>query len=144
MAYAISYGACLIANDLVETTEKYRNNISVCATNAFGEEIKIELIKSGTSLGKLDNCVLSMDDEGRKIPFRIERKSFQAEFDIVMNDDKSILKMKSFTIPDEIDPTGRVFFIGGRVNKYSEPFLVLKDEKSGENFQFSLKTIVTK
>lgn len=143
MAYAISYGACLIANDLIETTEKYRNTISVCAADAFGEEQKIEIIKSGTSLGKLDNCILSVDGEGRKIPFRIERKNFQVEFDIILNDDKSIFKMENLSFPDEIDPTDRVFFIGGRVNIYSEPFLVLQDKKSGENFEFPIKAIVT-
>lgn len=143
MAYAISYGACLIANDLIETTEKYRNSISICVTDALGEEQKIELIKSGTSLGKLERCVLSADNEGRKIPFRVERKSFQAEFDIVLNDDKTFLKMENFNFPDESDPKGRVFFIGARVDKYSVPYLVLQDEKSGENFPFSLEPIVT-
>ena len=56
-AYAISYGACLIANGLVEPTEKYVHTLGIIletiALTGERDKINIPLIKGGSSLDSL-------------------------------------------------------------------------------------------
>lgn len=56
-AYAIAYGACLIANGLVDPTEKYIHTMGIVINKEIHFEIKeeeITLIKGGISLGELN------------------------------------------------------------------------------------------
>ncbi|MDQ3799323.1 MAG: Hsp70 family protein [Acidobacteriota bacterium] len=143
MAYAISYGACLIANGLVETAEKFRYTIGVNVTDAAGTDARIDLIKAGTSLSQLADGRLSVDAENRKMPFRIGQRVFEVDFVVESAENgKSFSKTGSFAIPENIDFENRRFFIGGRVDKHSVPHLILQDVESGKRFENSLESII--
>ncbi|HEX8370732.1 MAG TPA: Hsp70 family protein [Pyrinomonadaceae bacterium] len=144
MAYAISYGACLIANDLIETSEKFKTSIGVNVTGTAGIDSRIELIKAGTTLGKLADGTLGIDHKGRKIPFRIGLREFQVEFIVAADGGEPFTRMGNFIFPKNFDFENKRFFIGAKVDKHSVPHLILQDEESGERFETSLESIIKK
>jgi molecular chaperone DnaK len=143
MAYAISYGACLIANGLVETSAKFRYTIGINVTDTAGTDTRIDLIKAGTSLSRISDGSLSVDAENRKMPFRIGQRVFQVDFLVeAEKSGKSFSKTASFAVPENIDFENRRFFIGVRVDKHSVPHLILQDAESGKRFEKSLESII--
>lgn len=134
MAFAISYGACLVANDVVQVSEKYEHAISVALYNSSGpdELEEVELIQAGKGLGALDDAVYCLRPDGRERRIKIGTQPVQARLTIRRSgrDDQPIYRNAILNdLPGAEVPDNR-WYVGARVDSSKIPYLVIKDEKT--------------
>jgi molecular chaperone DnaK len=133
MAFAISYGSCLVANELVEVSEKYEHTVGIIVTNAAGQDEEVELIASGKSLDALAETTYCTWDDGRRRRFRITRDTVEPEIFIRLFGsraaaDKLVSRLALSDVPNSHLPGNR-WFLGAYVDRSKIPYLVIEDEK---------------
>ena len=133
MAFAISYGACLVANDLVQISEKYDHTISARTYNSSGraEEEELGLITAGSTLDSLEAPSYCSWPNGEKRRFKFRKSS--AEVNILIRRDGSLSESQKISrrcslteIPGS-DIAGNHWYLGVRVDASKIPYLVVKD-----------------
>ncbi len=146
MAFAISYGACLVANKMVQVTERYDHTIGIVVhPRKQGDTIELELIKSGTSLDSLERTVFCLRDDGQKRKFEITRDSVDVKIFIRLSGSQSKAHKLVRTLSLTDVPNRRVdnrWFLGTRVDKSKIPYLVLKDEREGQEKEYPLGDLI--
>ena len=133
MAFAVSYGACLVANELVQVSEKYDHTISTMTYNSSGpsEEEELRLIIAGSNLDSLESTTYCSWPNGEKRRFRFRKQS--AEVNIVIRRDGSLADSQKISrrcaltqIPGT-DIPANYWYLGIRVDASKIPYLVVKD-----------------
>src|SRR5262249_7165746 len=135
MAFAVSYGACLVANDLIQVSEKYEHTISALTYNSSGppEDEELILITAGTPLDSLDATNYSSWSNGERRRFKFRKSS--ADVNIMIRRDGSVAeshKIRQRCLLDELpgsDIAGNHWYFGARVDGSKIPYLVVKDAK---------------
>ncbi|HKR13066.1 MAG TPA: Hsp70 family protein [Pyrinomonadaceae bacterium] len=148
MAFAISYGACLVANDVVQISEKYDHTISALTYNSSGraEDEELALITAGSSLDSLEAPAYCSWPNGEKRRFRFRKPS--AEVNIVIRRDGSlsesqkISKRCSLTQIPGSDIAGNHWYLGVRVDASKIPYLVVKDAQCETEKYYPLSDLV--
>ena len=135
MAYAISYGACLVANDLVEVSEKYEHTVGIIVTNASGQDEEVVLINAGKSLDALAQITYCEWYDGRRRRFRITRDTVEAEIFIRLSgsgaaQDNLVRTLALRGVPNS-HVQGNRWFLGTYVDRSKIPYLVVEDERHG-------------
>lgn len=141
-AYAISYGACLIANRLVNPIEKYVHTLGVILEtfDSHSEPIKLEitLIQGGSNLEEL------------------AQPKFYSEPIIAFNHKISITlwlqllskgKKHQHPLPDMIElpycSSDAKYRIGMKVDRSQIAYLVLEELKTGKQLEYQLGNVVS-
>jgi molecular chaperone DnaK len=145
MAFAISYGACLIANQMVQVTEKYDHTIGIVVYYGENESTELELIKAGTSLDSLEKTKFYYREDGQKRKFQITRDSVEVKIFIRLSgsQDETNKLVRTLSLTDV--PNSRVdnrWFLGTRVDKSKIPYLVLKDVREGVEKEYPLGDLI--
>jgi molecular chaperone DnaK len=141
MAFAVSYGACLVANEVIEISEKYEHTISAMSYNSSGppEDEEVRLIAAGSSLDLLEATTYCAWPSGEKRRFRFRNPS--AELNILIRRDGSMAESQKISrrcrlteLPGT-DIAGNHWYLGARVDASKIPYLVVKDaELKSEKF----------
>jgi molecular chaperone DnaK len=133
MAFAVSYGACLVANELVQISEKYDHTISAMVYNSSGraEEEELTLITADSTLDSLEAPAYCSWPDGEKRRFKFGKQS--AEVNILIRRDGSLAESEKISrrcllnqIPGS-DIAGNHWYLGARVDASKIPYLVVKD-----------------
>jgi molecular chaperone DnaK len=145
MAFAISYGACLVANKMVQVTEKYDHTIGIVVYHGEDERMELELIKAGESLDSLVKTTFCCWEDGRKRHFRITRDSVDVKIFIRLSgsegeSDKLVRTLSLTDVPNSY--VDNRWFLGTRVDKSKIPYLVLKDVRNGEEKEYPLGDLI--
>jgi molecular chaperone DnaK len=148
MAFAISYGACLVANELVQISEKYDHTISAMTFNSSGraEDEELRLITAGSTLASLEVPTYCSWPNGEKRRFKFRKPS--AEVNIVIRRDGSssesqkISKRCSLTQIPGSDIAGNHWYLGIRVDASKIPYLVVKDAQRETEKYYPLSDLV--
>ena len=149
MAFAVSYGACLIANDLVQVSEKYDHTISAMAYNSSGpaEEEELELIAAGSSLDSLETITYCSWSNGEKRRFKFRKSS--AEINILIRRDGSVAEAQKISrrfpltqIPGN-EIAGNHWYLGVRVDASKIPYLVVKDAERGSEKYYPIGDLIS-
>lgn len=146
MAFAISYGACLLANGMVEVSEKYDHTVGIVVTDASGRDEELELIAAGKSLDALVETAFCCWPDGRRRRFRITRDTVEAEIFILLSGgtgeaDKLVKKVSLRDVPNSHARDNR-WFLGTRVDRSKIPYLVIEDEASGRREEYPLGELI--
>lgn len=148
MAFAISYGACLVANELVQISEKYDHTISAMTYNSSGppEEEELKLIAAGRSLDALEVTTYCSWPNSEKRRFKFRNHS--AEVNILIRRDGSLAEEQKISrrcslaqIPGS-DIDGNHWYLGARVDASKIPYLVLKDAKLEAERHYPLADLI--
>lgn len=135
MAFAVSYGACLVANELVQISEKYDHTISAMTYNSSGapEEEELRLILAGSTLASLESTAYCAWPNGDRRRFKFRKQS--AEVNILIRRDGSLAESQKISrrcaltqIPGTDVPDNH-WYLGVRVDASKIPYLVVKDAK---------------
>jgi len=148
MAFAISYGACLVANEAVQISEKYDHTISAMTYNSSGppecEELK--LITAGRSLDSLEATTFCSWPNGEKRRFKF--RSQTAEVNILIRRDGSLAEAQKISrrcsltqIPGSAIPDNH-WYLGVRVDASKIPYLVLQDAKLRTETDYPLGDLI--
>lgn len=143
MAFAISYGACLIANGLVEVSEKYEHTVGIVVTNAEGEDEEVELITAGETLGVLDAPAFCRWPDGSRRRFRITRDTVEAEIFIkpAGGRERWVKKLSLRDVPNR-RVEGNRWFLGARVDQSKIPYLIIEDEQHKKSEEYPLGQLI--
>jgi molecular chaperone DnaK len=149
MAFAISYGACLVANGKVQVAEKYDHAVSALSLNSSGPDAveEVELIRAGMSLDSLEGTTYCSWPNGDKRLFKLRRDS--VEVDIVIrsvsdtNESKIVGRCSMTDVPG-YQVAGNHWYLGARVDASKIPYLVLKDEKLQMEKEYPLGDVILK
>lgn len=143
LAFAISYGACLIANGLVEVSEKYEHTVGIVVTNASGEDEEVELITAGETLGVLDAPAFCRWPDGTRRRFRITRDTVEAEIFIKLagGQERWMKKLSLGDVPHR-SVNGNRWFLGARVDPSKIPYLIIEDEKHRKAEEYPLGQLI--
>lgn len=145
-AYAISYGACLIANGLVDPIEKYVHTlgIAVDAINAQAEREQrfISIIKGGADLDDLAQpkfadippLVTFHSDAPLTITLWVDPQSKGRVFKQVLPE---IVKLPSYSPIDQ-------WRVGMRVDRSQVTYLVIKDVRGVKQVEYELGNVIAK
>jgi molecular chaperone DnaK len=135
MAFAISFGACLVANEKVQISEKYDHTISALSYNSSGprDEEELKLIIAGKSLDTLEATNYCCWPTGERRRFKFRRDS--AVVNILIRHEGSQAEEQKISrrcslaeIPGSSIPNNH-WYLGARVDASKIPYLVLRDEK---------------
>lgn len=146
MAFAISHGACLVANEIVRVTETYDHTISIMVyPRSSGKKVELELIRAGKSLDLLQETTFCRLEDGRNRPFTIAGNTVEVEIVIrrlgsQAESNKFIKKLSLMDVPNS-DADNR-WFLGTRVDKSKIPYLILKDERHGVEKEYPLGDLI--
>lgn len=145
MAFAISYGACLVANQMVQVTEKYEHTIGIVVYHGEDERMELELIKAGESLDSLVKTTFCCWEDGRKRHFRITRNSVDVKIFIRLSgsqaeSDKLVRTLSLSDVPNS--HVDNRWFLGTRVDKSKIPYLVLRDSRDGVEKEYPLGDLI--
>lgn len=147
MAFAISYGACLVAADRVQVTEIYEHTIGIVAySTQTGERTELELIRARQSLNALEETAFYVAEDGQRRRFKITSGSVEATIFIKLSgsddrEDKLVRRLSLEDVPNSHVP-GNHWFLGTFVDKSKIPYLVLKDEKFGNEKAYPLGDLI--
>ena len=147
-AYAISYGACLIANGLIDPVESYIHSIGIFVKKKIetenierGEiaiqEEKITLIQGGTSLDKLKESIfyeqpLIAWSKSFSVPLWIDPKT-KGEF-------YRITTPESVTLPNYSQEAK--YLVGMRVDSSQIAYLIIEEINSKTKVEYELGNII--
>lgn len=148
MAFAIAHGACLLANELVQISEKYDHTISAMTYNSSGpaDEEELRLINAGMSLDTLEATNYCRWPSGERRRFKFQRES--AEVNILIRRDGSFAEEQKISRRcslTEIPGSGlanNYWYLGARVDASKIPYLVLQDEKLQVEKSFPLGDLI--
>lgn len=148
-AYAISYGACLIANGLVEPTEKYLHtlgifihqevqNFSIRGVGSEFAEKYITLIQGGLSLDKLNQAVFYNEpviawQESFPVPIWIEPNSQGKRY---RPDLQIMIQLPNYS-------QSAKYLVGMRVNNSQIAYLIIEEIDSKIRVEYELGNIIT-
>jgi molecular chaperone DnaK len=147
MAFAISYGACLVAGEMVHVSEIYDHTIGIVAYGRQSREgTEIELIKARRSLDTLEKTTFCLREDGSRQQFKITSGTVEVTIFIRLSgsgeeDDKLVRTLSLTDVPNSHLP-GNLWFLGTRVDKSKIPYLVLEDEKYGEVKEYALGDLI--
>jgi molecular chaperone DnaK len=146
MAFAISFGACLVANNLVQVSENYEYTVSLIVTNASGDDEEVELITAGKSLDTLDMPNFCCWPDGRRRRFLTKRDAIEAEVVIRPSRDGAAgerwVRQLSLSEVPNIDVPCNHWFFGARVDHSQIPYLIVEDENCGEKKEYPLGDLI--
>ena len=143
MAYAISFGACLVANQDVQVSERYEHTIGI---NAYSRQqrrdIRIELIKAGEPLDSLSAPRFCQKDGGENRQFEIDpnKETVSPEMFIVPNnrgESEIKTRVQLREIPNR-NLSRNSWMIGARVDSSKVPYLVIRDVLKGVMKEYPL------
>jgi molecular chaperone DnaK len=137
IAYAISFGACLVANGVVTVSEKYQHTIGIMVTDAYGHDIALPLIVAGNDRDQLLSTQFGSINEREM--FTLSRPTLDVEVFIRKSGDvekESIVRTVKIEVP-HFSPTN-AWTLGARVDYSKEPFLTIKDREFNETREISM------
>lgn len=146
MAFAISKGACLVANKMVQVTERYEHTISIFVHPREGTATEeLELIKSGTSLDILEKTRFCLREDGQRRKFKITSGTVNVDISIRLSggQDEHVKLVRKLSLTDV--PNSYIensWFLGTRVDKSKIPYLVIKDVRYGEEKEYPLGDLI--
>lgn len=136
MAFAISYGACLVANERIQISEKYDHTISALSYNSSGpaDEEELKLIIAGTSLDVLEATNYCCWPTGEKRRFKFQRDSARVNILIrrqgSLAEEQKISRQCPLTEIPGSNVANNHWYLGARVDASKIPYLVLQNEES--------------
>ncbi len=144
-AYAISYGACLIANNLVDPTEKYLHTLGIVVdtinSEAEREERYITLVQGGRNLAELAQPqfadippLFTFHDEPLTLTLWVDPQSKGNRFKEMLPD---LVKLPSH---DPNDP----WRVGMRVDRSQISYLVISDLLGKKRVEYELGNAIAK
>ncbi len=149
-AYAISYGACLIANGLVEPTEKYVHTLGIVINRETprvtirGVQLEIEseeitLVRGGVSLDDLSqpqfyNQTLVAWQESFLLPIWVDPQSRGKRYNSSLPEPVKLPKYSQ----------SARYRVGMRVNPSQVAYLVIEEATSLERVEYELGNIIAK
>lgn len=144
-AYAISYGACLIANGLVDPTEKYLHSLGIVVdtinSEAEREERYIPLVQGGKNLEELAQPqfadippLVTFHDAPLSLILWVDPQSKGTRFKEMLPD---IVKLPSR------DPNAR-WRVGMRVDRSQISYLVISDIPGEKRVEYELGNAIAK
>jgi molecular chaperone DnaK len=139
IAFAISYGACLVANGVVTVSEKYPHTIGVMVTDAYGHDLALPLVIAGHDRDQLLSPQFGSLNEREMLTFKLSRPSMEVEVFI-----RTAGNLESDTIvrPVKIEVPHfshtNAWTLGARVDYSKEPFLTIKDQEFNETREISM------
>ena len=140
-AYAISYGACLIANGLIEPTEIYPHTIGIIVEqldpNCKKDRKQITLIKGGLPLGKLTQInwypkKLEAKSKSLKIPLWIQPNSQGNIYEENTRD--------SIVLPNHSSKA--LYQVGMQVSSSQIAYLIIKEINSDKEVKYELGNVI--
>lgn len=148
-AYAISYGACLIANGIVDPTEKYIHTLGIYINRQVKvptirgiqieiEEEKITLIQGGVSLDKLQqpnfhNQPLAAWQESFAVPIWVDPKT---RGQIYKKYTPESVKLPNYS-------SDAKYRVGMRVDVSQVAYLVIEETNSKQRLEYKLGEIIS-
>jgi len=141
IAFAISFGASLIANEVIDVTEKYEYTVGIVVTTAGGEDIELELIKAGGNLEKLSETKFCLRENGQERAFGVKSRTIEPEIFIRLADEQKITRRLSLPNIPNFHEKNR-WHIGARVDFSKIPFLVIRDEQKNEEKEYPLSDLI--
>lgn len=147
MAFAISYGACLVAGGLVHVSEIYDHTIGIAAyEKQRGEWTELELVSAHKSLDSLEKTSFYLRADGSRRKFKITSGTVEVTIFIMLSgsrdeDDKLVTRLSLTDVPNSHVP-GNLWFLGARVDRSKIPYLVIEDEKHGEVKEYPLGDLI--
>jgi molecular chaperone DnaK len=139
IAYAISFGACLVANSVVTVSEKYQHTIGIMVTDAYGHDIAVPLVIAGNDRDQLLSPQFGSINERELLTFTLSRPTLDVEVFIRKSGDlerESIVQTVKIEVA-HFSPTN-AWTLGARVDYSKEPFLTIKDREFNETREISL------
>ena len=144
-AYAISYGACLIANGLVDPTEKYLHSMGIVVdtinSEAEREQRYITLVPGGKNLEELAHPqfadippLFTFHDEPLTLTVWVDPQSKGTRFKEMLPD---IVKLPSY------DPNVQ-WRVGMRVDRSQISYLVISDIQGEHRVEYELGNAIAK
>jgi len=144
-AYAISYGACLIANGLVDPTEKYVHSLGIVVdtinSEAEREERYITLVQGGRNLTELAQPqfadippLFTFHDEPLTLTLWVDPQSKGTRFKDMLPD---IIKLPSSSPNDQ-------WRVGMRVDRSQICYLVIADMLGKKRVEYELGNAIAK
>ncbi|MBO3460159.1 Hsp70 family protein [Aetokthonos hydrillicola Thurmond2011] len=144
--FAISYGACLIANGLIDPTERYIHTLGIVVdrinAQAEKEQLFIPIINGGVCLDDLASphfadippLVTFQSDAPLTITIWIDPRSKGRKFKEVLPD---MVKLPSYS------PSNR-WRVGMRVNRSQVAYLVIEEVHGNPKVEYELGNIIAK
>lgn len=140
IAFAISYGACLVANDIVTVSEKYQHTIGIMVTDAFGQDIALPLVVAGNDRDQLLTPQFGSINEREMLTFMLSQPSLEVEVFIRKSGDLEENRIVR-TVKIEVPYFSRTnaWTLGARIDYSKEPFLTVRDREFSETQEISMK-----
>jgi molecular chaperone DnaK len=142
MAFAISYGACLIANERIEISEKYDHTIALEVYNSSGpEEVEeIELIKTGRPLDALKSPVFCLRPDGCPRRMKLTRTPVEVSISVrrLGSEEQKITRTVVLDELPSADVPDNRWYVGAFVDASKIPYLVVEDEKLHKVREYSI------
>ena len=139
IAYAISFGACLVANGVVTVSEKYPHTIGVMVTDAYGHDFALPLVIAGRDRDQLLTPQFGSVNEREMLTFKLSRPSLELEVFIRKSGN---LETDTVVRPVKIEAPHfshtNAWTLGARVDYSKEPFLTIKDQEFNETREISM------
>ncbi|MBO3460160.1 Hsp70 family protein [Aetokthonos hydrillicola Thurmond2011] len=148
--YAISYGACLIANGLVDPVEKYIHTLGIVVHNEVKiptirgmetgfEEEEITLIKGGFTLNELNtpqfyHKTLQADRKNFSVPIWVDPQSKGKRCKQRLSE---VIQLPNFF-------SSARYRVGMRVNRSQVSYLVIEEVSSKERVEYELGNLLAK
>lgn len=142
IAFAISFGACLVANDRVTVSEKYQHTIGIMVTDSSGLDIPLPLVIAGNDLDKLLSPQFGSVDEKQSLIFGLLRPRLDVEVFIRESggsEGERLVRSLQIEVPNF--SSTNAWMLGARIDYSKEPFLTIKDQEAGETREFSLRSL---
>jgi molecular chaperone DnaK len=139
IAYAISFGACLVANGVVTVSEKYQHTIGIMVTDAYGHDIAVPLVVAGNDRDQLLTPQFGSINEREMLTFTLSRPTLDVEVFIRKSGDvekESVVRSVQIEVP-HFSRTN-AWTLGARVDYSKEPFLTIKDREFNETKEISM------
>ncbi|QIZ73144.1 Hsp70 family protein [Oxynema aestuarii] len=145
-AYAISYGACLIANDRVQPSEKYLHNLGIVVdtidANAERQRRAIEIIKGGTRLEELSQpqfadippLVTFQQDAPLTLTLWVDP---QGKGVLVEESLPEMVKLPSYSPEDK-------WRVGMRVDRSQIAYLTIEEVRGEKRVEYELGNVLAK
>ncbi|HAZ48839.1 MAG TPA: Hsp70 family protein [Cyanobacteria bacterium UBA11369] len=143
-AYAISYGACLIANGLVDPTEKYIHTLGIVleTVNLYTgqkEKLEISLIEGGSNLDALAQCNFFKEEItpfGQKIAITLWVQ-------LMSKGTKHQESMPDMIELPNYSPQAK-YRVGMKVDRSQIAYLVIEEVRAGKPIEYKLGNVISK
>jgi len=140
IAFAISYGACLVANNIVTVSERYQHTIGITVTDAYGQDIALPLVVAGNDRDQLLTPQFGSINEKEMLTFTLSQPSLEVEVFIRKSGDLEENRIVR-TVKIEVPHFSRTnsWTLGARIDYSKEPFLTIRDREFSETQEISMK-----